>query len=75
MGKCTIVREDCTSCGTCWDLCPEFFEQSTSDSLSQIVEGYRRNENLGEGDIPPDIEGCIKDAADSCPVQIITIEE
>ncbi|MDD1671490.1 MAG: ferredoxin [Methanomicrobiales archaeon] len=75
MGKCTIVREDCTSCGTCWDLCPEFFEQSTSDSLSQIVEGYRRNENPGEGDIPPDMEGCIKDAADSCPVQIITIEE
>ena len=75
MGKCTIVREDCTSCGTCWDLCPEFFEQSTSDSLSQIVEGYRRNENPGEGDIPPDMEGCIKDAADSCPVQIIIIEE
>lgn len=75
MVKCRIIREDCTSCGTCWDLCPEFFEQNTSDSLSQVVVDYRMNNNPGEGEVLPDMEGCVKDAADSCPVQIITIEE
>jgi ferredoxin len=75
MAICVIRREDCTSCASCWDLCPEFFEMNPDDSLSQIVPQYRRKENLAEGDIPEDLMDCVRDAADSCPVQIISIEE
>ncbi|MDD1673169.1 MAG: ferredoxin [Methanomicrobiales archaeon] len=75
MATCTIRREDCTSCGSCWDLCPEYFEEGPEDSLSQVVEKYRRNKKPGEGDIPSDLADCARDAADSCPVQVIIIEE
>ena len=51
------------------------FEQDPGDSFSRIVEKYRINGNIAEGKPAPEIEECIRDAADSCPVQIIEIEE
>jgi ferredoxin len=72
---CIIQREECTSCGNCWDLCPEFFEENPNDSLSQIVDTYRQNELPGKGEISDEMMECVRDAADSCPVQIILIEE
>jgi len=46
--KITLDRENCSSCGTCWEACPEIFEQTPDDSLSQIVEKYRLNGNNAE---------------------------
>lgn len=73
--KVTIKRTECTSCGTCWDTCPELFEENADDSLSQIIEKYRLNGNIAEGVPTPELEECARDASDSCPVQIIEIEE
>jgi ferredoxin len=75
MAICVIRREECTSCASCWDLCPEFFEMNPDDSLSEVVPQYRRNDNLSEGDVPEELKECVQDAADSCPVQIISVEE
>ena len=73
--KIVIDRSDCTSCGTCWDTCPEFFEQDPDDSFSRVIKKYRLNNDMAQGMPPADAEACVQDAADLCPVQIIRVEE
>jgi ferredoxin len=75
MVKVTIDRENCTSCGSCWDLCPEFFEENPADHFSQIIEDCRAGGNPAEGEAPEDAEACVRDAADACPVTVITVDE
>ncbi|MCK9632253.1 MAG: ferredoxin [Methanoregula sp.] len=72
--KATIDRSDCTSCGTCWETCPTFFEENPDDHLSQVIEKFRLNGNCAEGSVPDELEACVTDAADLCPVSIITVE-
>jgi len=73
--KVIIDRSTCVSCGSCWDICPEFFEQNPDDSFSQVIEKYRSDGNIAEGIPVGESEACIQEAADSCPVQIISITE
>jgi len=73
--KVIIDRQQCVSCGSCWDTCPAFFIQNTEDSFSEIVEEYRNDGNIAEGTPPAEAEDCARDAADLCPAQIIQIEE
>jgi len=73
--KVTIDRSNCTSCGTCWDACPAFFEESPEDSFSRVLERYHLNGDHGKGIAPEDLEACVTEAADFCPVSIITVEE
>ncbi|OPX67150.1 MAG: Ferredoxin [Methanoregulaceae archaeon PtaB.Bin056] len=68
-----IQREDCTSCSTCWETCPEVFEQNKDDGFSQIKERFRVKGKITEGEIPEDLKNCVDDAAESCPVSIIAI--
>ena len=70
-----IDRPSCISDGVCAAACPEVFELSDDDSLSQLVEQYRNNGNLGEGTIPDDLMDCAQKAADLCPVLIISVEK
>jgi ferredoxin len=73
--KARIDRANCTSCGTCWDTCPAYFEENPDDHFSQVVEKFRLGDNRGEGTVSKDMEACVTEAADLCPVQIITLEE
>jgi ferredoxin len=66
-----IIRDECISCGTCMDICPEFFELSSVDNFSQVLEKYRLDGDLAQGTAPSDLEEKIKEAAELCPVQII----
>jgi ferredoxin len=70
-----IDRSTCVSCGSCWDTCPDFFEQNPDDTFSQVIENFRLDGNIGTGTPPSDLEACAQDAADLCPVQIITIAD
>ncbi len=70
-----IERETCVSCGTCYETCPGLFEQDPDDSFSRIIEKYRVNGKIAEGIIPVDLETCAREAADLCPVQIISIQK
>ena len=70
--KVTINRNECVSCGTCVDSCPAFFELGADDNFSQVCEAYRKEGRLEEGEVPPDLEACVTEAADLCPVQVIT---
>jgi len=74
MLKVTIDREECISCGACWADCPEFFEENLDDGFSQVVEEYRTGGNPAEGEAPAELEDCVRDAADGCPVEIIHVE-
>jgi ferredoxin len=56
------VEEDCTACGVCADICPEVFEIK---DIATIIEGVKFS----------DYEAQIKDAADSCPVEVIKFSE
>lgn len=71
----TIDRMTCVSCGSCWDTCPDFFEENPDDSFSRIKEKFRNNGNIAEGTPPAELEACARDAAELCPVQIISISE
>ncbi len=70
----TIDRDDCISCATCWETCPEFFEQSDDDGFSQVIEKYRTDGDLARGMAPQELEQCVTDAAEGCPVSIIHVE-
>jgi len=73
--RVTIDRDECISCGSCWEDCPEFFEEDEDEGLSQVVAKYRTGSDPGEGEAPDDLEDCVTEAADDCPVSIITVEE
>jgi ferredoxin len=69
-----IERDECISCAACWEECPDFFEQNPADNLSQVVEKYRRRGDPALGDSPSELEDCVRQAAESCPVEIIHLE-
>jgi ferredoxin len=71
--RVTITREECISCESCWAICPEFFQQNSVDSWSEVVEKYRTGGNPAEGAAPAELLDKVNEAADSCPVQIIHV--
>lgn len=73
--KVTIDRDECISCAACWEDCPEFFEEDEEDGLSQVVEQYRDGSNVAVGEAPDELEDCVNEAADDCPVEIIHVRE
>lgn len=75
MPKITITRTDCTSCTSCWSVCPDIFEEDPDDGLSRIVEEFRTGGDPAIGEVTADHEACAQEAADSCPVSIITVSD
>ncbi|PKQ16980.1 MAG: ferredoxin [Actinobacteria bacterium HGW-Actinobacteria-7] len=62
--KPTVDEDLCIGCGACEDTCPEVFELG-EDGVSHVIT------------TSPDLElyGCVRDAADGCPVSAISIGE
>jgi ferredoxin len=71
--KISIDREGCISCGNCWTICPEVFEENPDDNKSEVVPKYRSEVMLGEGQVQKDQEECAKKASADCPAQVIAI--
>lgn len=57
------IEEDCTACNLCVDTCPEVFE--LPDDIAVAKEGVDYSAYEDE----------IKEAAESCPVEVIKYEE
>ena len=55
------IEEGCTACGLCEEICPEVFEMQDEAVVKKSV-----NYN--------DFEEQIKEAAESCPVEVIKFE-
>jgi ferredoxin len=56
------IEEGCTACGVCEDICPEVFK--VEDEAS-VIEGVNYSDYTDE----------IKEAAESCPVEVIKYSE
>jgi ferredoxin len=69
-----IDRDECIVCGSCWVDCPEVFEEGPDDGFSQVVEQYRLDDDLSQGEVPEELESCVQEAAEICPVEIIHLE-
>ena len=67
-------RDECISDGVCIAICPDVFEWG-EDGKATIVEQFRVGGNIAEGEIPADLLDCVKQAAESCPANIIHVEE
>jgi ferredoxin len=52
------IEEDCTACGLCEEICPQVFKVN---DIATVIQGI----NYG------DYEEKIKEAAESCPVEVI----
>ncbi|HOU64396.1 MAG TPA: ferredoxin [Tenuifilaceae bacterium] len=55
------MEDGCTSCGLCEEICPEVFKV---EDEATVIEGADFNKN----------EDGIREAADSCPVEVIKFE-
>jgi len=56
------IEEGCTACGLCEDICPEVFKL---EDLATVIKGVNY----------PDYEEQIKEASESCPVEVIKYSE
>lgn len=56
------IEDGCTSCGLCEDICPEVFKLKEE---ATVIEGVNY----------ADYTDKIKEAADSCPVEVIKYTE
>jgi len=72
MAKVVQQRDKCIGCGTCVAVCPGFWQmgQDGKSTLKGAKDVGANKFELETQDI-----GCNKEAASSCPVQIITVEE
>lgn len=62
------IDEGCISCNLCEDLCPEVFEVPAGGTC-RVKKGYEAQ--LGD----PEQAEAIQEAVDSCPVEVIKVDE
>lgn len=61
--KVRIDRDGCISCGLCVQICPEVF-RIADDGLAEVY--HEPDEAMAE---------LVREAADSCPVSVIHVEQ
>jgi ferredoxin len=61
--KAKIDRDGCISCGLCPDVCPEVFRMADDGKAEVHVD-----------EVPHGLEGQAEEAADGCPVSVISVE-
>lgn len=57
-----VDRDLCIGCGACEDVCPDVFRLE-DDGISHVIRD----------DPSPELYECVRDAADGCPVDAISI--
>ena len=60
--KASIDRENCIGCGACADACPAVFRMA-DDGFAEVHADP----------VPADQEAAAQEAADNCPVSVITV--
>lgn len=63
------IEEGCISCNLCEDLCPEVFEVPAGSECRTT----KHHQKHLTGD--PETDEKIREAAESCPVEVIRLEE
>lgn len=72
MAKVIQQRDKCIGCGTCVAICADFWQMG-NDGKSNLKGAKDAGGNKFE--LETQDAGCNKQAADSCPVQVIIVEE
>lgn len=68
-------RENCIGCGTCADVCPDFWEMK-DDGKSQLLNAITLKDEAGwEHAFFEEGFDCNKDAENQCPVSVIYVIE
>ncbi len=62
--KAIVDRDTCIGCSLCAEICPAVFQMDDEELAYVIVD-----------EIPEEEESSAQEAADSCPVEAITIED
>lgn len=57
------VNENCIGCGLCPNLCPGVFTMTDAGVAA------------ARGEVFPELEGQVREAAESCPVSAIVVED
>jgi ferredoxin len=85
MVKIIQNHKDCIGCGTCVALCPAFWEMparnasrskvgEADDAKARPTKGAK-NPKTGNYEFEVEKAGCNQEAADACPLQLISIEK
>ena len=59
--RVSVIKEECIGCGVCAQICPEVFSMDDDEGVSRVIR--------------PEGGDCEQEAADSCPVACIVIED
>ncbi|MFH2021538.1 MAG: ferredoxin [archaeon] len=73
IAKVTHDRENCIGCGACAAIAPDFWTMN-DDGKADLIGGIRQGKKVVKVIKDKDIE-LNKEAADSCPVEVIKVEE
>ncbi len=67
-------RVSCIACGVAPTLCSEVF---ALDGKNRVVDKYsvELSGDLSIGEVPDELRECVENAAMSCPVEAIKVEE
>ncbi len=61
--KVTLDQEECIGCQSCVEICPDVFRFDEEEEKAYVYDHY------------DDDEECIEEAAASCPVDCIEVDE
>ena len=61
--KAKVDAELCVSCEACVDICPEVFEMGDETAVVKA------------NPVPPEHQDAVREAAEACPTEAITVAE
>ncbi|MDD4689793.1 MAG: ferredoxin [Eubacteriales bacterium] len=61
--KAFVDKDGCISCGLCVNICPDVFQFDEDQKAEAVLDP-----------VPAEHEESAREAADSCPVSVISIE-
>lgn len=75
MAKVRVDKSLCISCGSCWAIAPQIFEEDPSTFKCRVSEPYRKLDTESEsvGEVPSEFVNDAKSAAETCPAGAITV--
>lgn len=62
--KANVDKDTCIGCGMCPSICPDVFEMDDDDGKAKVIVS----------EVPDGKDDEAQDAADSCPVNAISVD-
>jgi len=74
--KISVDRDLCIACGVARTVCPQVFVLGDDNGKNRLLEEHSEETSGSSsiGSITEDLYDCVGKAADSCPVQAITVQ-